>query len=245
MRRKSVHAPKQTLSLDELMPDEAELGRLLADAAAGPEMDMLATEQNHLLHQAVLRIPAQLRIVLVLHDMEELTTEQVAQILGLQQGTVRVRLHRARLAVRKEMSRVLDGSQAQIKSAQQKRAASLKRKAHSKGQQRPLECRELFAGLSDYLDGRVEPRTCEEMQEHIEACPACVAFLRDLRYAIDRCHSLELPCDPKVALRLRGLLTQEYLRMIGISVATREPARASVRSNPPPPTQGRAALSKR
>ncbi len=67
-------------------------------------------EQHQLLHQAILRIPAPLRIVLVLHDMEELTTEQVAQILDLKQGTVRIRLHRARLSVRKEMSQVLSGS---------------------------------------------------------------------------------------------------------------------------------------
>src|ERR1700674_2242706 len=36
-RRKSTHAPTQTLSLDELMPDEAELQRLLQDGAPGPE----------------------------------------------------------------------------------------------------------------------------------------------------------------------------------------------------------------
>jgi RNA polymerase sigma-70 factor (ECF subfamily) len=216
MRRKSAHAPTHTVSLDELMPSEAELGRLLEDATASAEDNMLHAEQHRLLHQAVLRIPAQLRIVLVLHDMEELTTEQVAQILGLQTGTVRVRLHRARLAVRKEMSRVLDHSLTQITVTQQKRTGGLSKKPSHKGEQRPQECRELFASLSEYLDGRVEPRTCEEMREHIEACPACVAFLRDLRHAIDRCRSLEVPCDPAVALRLRSILTQEYLRMIGI-----------------------------
>ena len=42
--------------------------------------------------------------------MEELTTEQVAQILDLQPGTVRVRLHRARLSVRKEMNRLLEAA---------------------------------------------------------------------------------------------------------------------------------------
>jgi RNA polymerase sigma-70 factor, ECF subfamily len=52
------------------------------------------------------------------------------------------------------------------------------------------------------------------MQEHIEACPACVAFLRDLRAAIDRCRSLEIPCDSAVAPRLRAILTREYLRML-------------------------------
>jgi RNA polymerase sigma-70 factor (ECF subfamily) len=81
---------------------------------------------------------------------------------------------------------------------------------------RPTECRELFANLSEYLDGRVEPQSCEEMRGHIESCPACVAFLHDLRIAIDRCRSLEVPCDPDVAPRLRSILTQEYLRMLGI-----------------------------
>ena len=45
------------LSLDELMPDELELGRLLQDAAESPEGNLLHAEQHHLLHQAVLRIP--------------------------------------------------------------------------------------------------------------------------------------------------------------------------------------------
>jgi RNA polymerase sigma-70 factor (ECF subfamily) len=57
------------------------------------------------------------------------------------------------------------------------------------------------------------------MREHIDACPSCVAFLRSLRVAIDRCRSLELPCDPAVALRLRAILTREYLRMLGITGA--------------------------
>jgi len=57
------------------------------------------------------------------------------------------------------------------------------------------------------------------MREHIEACPACVAFLQDLRQAIDRCRALDVPCDPAVAPRLRSILTQEYLRLIGIPSA--------------------------
>jgi len=75
------------------MPDELELSRLLQDAAESPEGNLLHAEQHHVLHQAVLRIPVQLRIVLMLHDMEELTIGQVARILALQPGTVRVRLH--------------------------------------------------------------------------------------------------------------------------------------------------------
>src|SRR5271165_6777723 len=217
MRRKPAHAPAKVLSLDELMPDGEELGRLLEDAAKRPDDNLLAAEQHHLLHQAILRIPAPLRIVLVLHDMEELTTEQVAQILSIQQGTVRIRLHRARLSVRREMNRFFRGvseGQNGAKPSERKRKV-----AKSKVAQRPAECRNLFANLSEYLDDRVEPLTCEQMREHIEACPSCVAFLRDLRAAIDRCRSLEIPCDPAVAPRLRAILTREYLRMLVMPVA--------------------------
>ena len=86
-------------------------------------------------------------------------------------------------------------------------------------EKRPAECRELFANLSDYVDGRLEPKTCDEMRSHIEACPACVAFLRDLRNAIDRCQKLDVPCDSQVSQRLRVLLTREYLRLVGLPFA--------------------------
>ncbi len=212
MRRRRSHAPKTILSLDELMPDDQELGRLMRDAAEGPEGNLLHAEQHYLLHQAILRVPAPLRIVLVLHDMEELTTEQVARVLGIQQGAVRIRLHRARLSVRKEMSRFLDTAAGQTENSET--LANKPRAARSKGVQRGTECRDLFANLSEYLDGKVEPQSCEQMREHIEACPSCVAFLRDLRAAIDRCRSLEIACDPAVTSRLRAILTREYLRML-------------------------------
>src|ERR1035438_9257643 len=217
MRRKSSHAPDHMLSLDELMHSDEELGRLLGDAEEGPESNLLHAEQHHLLHQAILRIPATLRIVLVLHDMEELTTEQVAQVLDLKSGTVRIRLHRARLSVRREMSNLLSGTHEELTKPQ---AAARKRgRGRSKRSERPGECRDLFANLSEYLDGRVEPLTCDQMRLHIEGCPSCVAFLRDLRAAIDHCRSLDVSCDPAVAMRLRTILTREYLRLLVIPKA--------------------------
>jgi RNA polymerase sigma-70 factor (ECF subfamily) len=217
MRRKSSHAPDHMLSLDELMPSDEELGLLLRDAGESPENNLLHAEQHHLLHEAILRIPANLRIVLVLHDMEELTTEQVAQVLDLLAGTVRIRLHRARLSVRREMNQMLNGTHEELAKPQ---ATARKRgRGRSKGSERPGECRDLFANLSEYLDNRVEPLTCDQMRVHIEGCPTCVAFLRDLRAAIDRCRSLEVPCDPAVAIRLRTILTREYLRLLVIPEA--------------------------
>jgi len=221
MRRKSANAPRHTVALDELMPDDAELGRLLEDAANSPEDTLLHAEQAQLLHQAVLRIPAPLRMVLVLHDMEELSTDQVATILGLKAGTVRVRLHRARLYVRKEMTQILDALNTRSNKKQDlaKSPRMSRKSAPSDSTKRPAECRDLFANLSEYMDGRVQTPACDQMREHIEACPACVAFLRELRTAIDRCRNLDIPCDSAVAPRLRSILTQEYLRMLGLAGA--------------------------
>lgn len=213
MRRTPAGAPKQTVALDELMPDDAELGRLLANNSESPEDNLLEAERSQILHQAVLRIPPPLRLVLVLHDMEELDTEQVATIMGLKPGTVRVRLHRARLVLHKEMTRLLGATRGEQKPAP---AAPVKRSSEiTPATRRPAECRDLFLNLSEYLDGRVPSPECDRMRQHIEGCPACVAFLREVRAAIDRCRSLDVPCDASVAPRLRSMLTDEYLRMIG------------------------------
>lgn len=211
VRRPRVHSAR-TLSLDELMPDEADIQRL-QNRSESPEHKVLDAEQHDLLHQAVLGLPAALRIVLVLHDMEELSTGQIAQILSLKPGTVAVRLHRARLTLRKEMSRILSGeSPANVPAPQSSSRRALKRA------QRSEQCRKLFAGLSEYLDGRTNPSTCEHIEEHMKQCPNCVAFLNDLRESIDRCKSLKVPCDPAVTAQLRILFTREYLRMLSSAV---------------------------
>ncbi len=214
-RRPHAEPSAKAYSLDELMPDSAELQQLLVDTSASPESALMRNEHHNLLHQAVLRLPSTLRFVLVLHDMEDLDTGQVAQILDLQPGTVRVRLHRARLTVRKEMQLILDGNPAPPARAP---FASKPRV------EKPAECRELFAALSEYLDDRLEPVSCDQMRAHIAACPNCVAFLHDLRAAIDRCRSLTVPCDPALTARMKDLFTREYLRMLDMPIPDKVPA---------------------
>ncbi len=192
---------RRAVPLEDLMPGPAELNRLLADSRQNPERAAATGEDHRMLHQAVLELPPPLRLVLVLHDMEELETEQVARILALQPGTVRVRLHRARLLLRQEMSRRLRGKLKKPRAGQSPRP-------------RPADCRRIFANLSEYLDDRLEPATCDQMRRHMEACPACVAFIQDLKGAIERCRKLEVSPDAEVPPVLRRLLTEEYLRLI-------------------------------
>lgn len=199
-RRKASY--RRMVALEDLMPNKAELNALLqADPNTNPEIQAQSQEETRALHQAVLRLPRQYRIVLVLHDMEELDTDSVANILSLRRGTVRVRLHRARLMLREEMSNRRRGFARVLSSADSARRA-------------PHECRTIFANLSEYLDGELAPESCDRMRRHIEACPTCVAFIQDLKLAIDRCRSMEVGCNPALATHLRAILTKEYLRFL-------------------------------
>lgn len=199
-RRKAFY--RSEVALDDLVPSNAELSALLKDASEiDPESHTLLREGQQMLHAAVLKLPPQYRIVLVLHDMEELDTPLVAKILSLDPGTVRVRLHRARLMVRKEISKAMHGAQKE-------------RSSNRKPASRPAECREIFANLSEYLDGELPLESCEQMRSHIEACPTCLAFIQDLKRAIDRCRSLDFCHATSAPPALRRLLTEEYRRLV-------------------------------
>ncbi len=217
MRRKGSYAPEQMLSLSELTPDETELSQLLRDPNPNAEALLSSAQQNERLQEMVLTLPPAYRMVLVLHDMEDLDTEQIAQVLGISQGTVRVRLHRARLYLRKILAAE---KRKQAQSAAQPGLTVQEARGGRKGRTsgpRALAsggCKEVFANLSEYMDGRIAAEECEQIREHIEGCRPCVAFLSDLRRAIDRCRSVESPCSPETNQALRELLTQEYLRMV-------------------------------
>lgn len=198
-RRRATY--RKAVALEDLMPGDTELhALLLADPAADPEEQVLSRQDHQMLHKAVLALPPQYRMVLVLHDMEELDTGVVAKILSIQPGTVRVRLHRARLLVRQAMATLLNQTR-----------KPKKRKRVKAG--RPAPCKEIFGNLSEYLDGKLAPESCERMRRHMEGCPACVAFIQDLKRAIDRCRSLDVCPEAEPQPVLRRLLTQEYLRL--------------------------------
>jgi RNA polymerase sigma-70 factor, ECF subfamily len=69
-----------------------------ADAAL--EQAEHQAELQQLVHEAVDKLPESYRVVLLLRDIEELTPEETAEALGVPKGILKVRLHRARQALR-------------------------------------------------------------------------------------------------------------------------------------------------
>ena len=110
-RRKSIFAPKQELSLDELMPSgvhEGEHRKLeIADWSALPDDQALRSELRSVLDAAIQGLPEIYRAVMLLRDVEELTTSEAAEVLDVSEEVVKTRLHRARLAVRQKLDRYL------------------------------------------------------------------------------------------------------------------------------------------
>ena len=101
-------------SLDELLPTflpdghrAGERAFLVADWTATPDSELLAGESRRVLEAALDRLPDHYRAVLVLRDVEELSNEEVAQIVGDSVAAVKTRLHRARMALREELTRHL------------------------------------------------------------------------------------------------------------------------------------------
>lgn len=110
-RRRSVFAPSQELSLDELMPSADAAGGErkpeIADWSSLPDEEVLRSELRTVLHEAIQGLPDIYKTVLLLRDVEELSTEEAAEILDVSQDVVKTRLHRARLAVRQKLDAYL------------------------------------------------------------------------------------------------------------------------------------------
>jgi RNA polymerase sigma-70 factor, ECF subfamily len=70
---------------------------------AGGEGDVYGSEVRSLLEEAVESLPENYRTVFVLRQMEELSTQETARCLEISEDAVKVRLHRARAALQREL----------------------------------------------------------------------------------------------------------------------------------------------
>jgi RNA polymerase sigma-70 factor (ECF subfamily) len=97
-RRKSVFAPTHEVSTDELLPGEEPSG-----AELPPDREYLRGELRAVLDRIIAELPPNYRSVVVLRDIEELSTDETAQILDVGTDVVKTRLHRARAAMRQRL----------------------------------------------------------------------------------------------------------------------------------------------
>ncbi|MBI1915353.1 MAG: sigma-70 family RNA polymerase sigma factor [Planctomycetes bacterium] len=102
---------RRAVPLDDLLPTFDESGRpasrLAGDGARQPLARLEREEVRAQVRACIDRLPDPHRTVLLLRDIEEFDTDQTAELLGTSRGAVKVRLHRARQALRSLLAPLL------------------------------------------------------------------------------------------------------------------------------------------
>jgi RNA polymerase sigma-70 factor (ECF subfamily) len=94
------------VSLDEPIEGDTDpMSRELEDWRPSPEQRYAQSEMQNILAEVIQRLEPEYRIVLVLRDVEELSTQETADALGISVTAVKSRLLRARLKLREKLNR--------------------------------------------------------------------------------------------------------------------------------------------
>jgi RNA polymerase sigma-70 factor (ECF subfamily) len=107
--RKASH--RRETSLEDLLPRFDETGHHVDPVQplpVAPDDELIGRERRARIRAAVDELPEPYRTVLVLRDLEEMDTAEVAAALGITEVAVRVRLHRARKALMTLLMRELE-----------------------------------------------------------------------------------------------------------------------------------------
>ena len=76
----------------------------LGEAPRSPEETLSREQVGRRVHEALLTLPERLRLPLVLFDLEGLPYAEISKVMSVPEGTVKSRIHRARHALRGELS---------------------------------------------------------------------------------------------------------------------------------------------
>ena len=194
-RRRRVGAPSELVSL------EADDARAVATEAVPPDEAAGDREIGAALDAAIGALEPMYREVLVLRDVEGLTAQEVASVLGVSVDAVKSRLHRARLTVRDRLAPLLIPSE----------PAALP------------GCPDLVPILSQYLEGEIRPDQCAAMERHVAQCPRCQARCDSLRSTLALCRRSaqggsvppEVQEAVRQALRVRGAPAKAIQELAG------------------------------
>ena len=85
-------------------PDDFDISEL-SDSGLGPEQILELSQRDAFLNKAIRQLKSEQRQIIVLRDYLDLSYAEIAIVLDLANGTVMSRLHRARMALKEELSR--------------------------------------------------------------------------------------------------------------------------------------------
>jgi RNA polymerase sigma-70 factor (ECF subfamily) len=180
-RRRSKFAPAHEGSLEGEL---AEAAARVPDRARGPESAAMGREVRAALEEAIGELDPGQREVMVLRDVEGLSTNEVAEVVGISPEAVKTRLHRARAAVRARLAILLG-------------------EAPPRG---PAGCPDVVTLFSKHLEGEIGAEDCAAMELHLQSCDGCREACESLRRTLALCR--EAP-HPRVPGDLQGAVRRK------------------------------------
>jgi RNA polymerase sigma-70 factor (ECF subfamily) len=94
---------------DESRPRVSVADRL-ADRAASPHESAARNELKKMVEKALMKVSAELREAVILRDLQDLDYKEIAQVLGIPEGTVKSRISRGRA----ELARLLERTKKEV-----------------------------------------------------------------------------------------------------------------------------------
>jgi RNA polymerase sigma-70 factor (ECF subfamily) len=159
---------RPTAALDDNLPDQM----------ASPELQAHARQIGDALAAAIRELPAEQREVLVLRDVEGLSAEEAAEVVGVEIGALKSRLHRARMALRGKLAGIVSTG--------------------------PEPCAELAQELTAYAASEIDQATCVKIEQHLATCPKCTGACDALKRTVSMRKSIPgdaVPAPVRAAVR--------------------------------------------
>ncbi|HQV70700.1 MAG TPA: sigma-70 family RNA polymerase sigma factor [Thermoflexales bacterium] len=189
-----LRSRRETASLDE-SEDNEESRPELAVWDESPDALTLEHETTRVIGDAVNALPDTLRNVFILREIEDMSTAQAAQKLGVSEAALKVRLHRARAALRKNLS------------------AYFAERAMPADQLESLACGEAlkFIEHAEQRGEKVDESLKESLREFVAQCERCRLLLDPghksiLFYCDDRESAVPERVRKKLYARLRNIV---------------------------------------
>ena len=148
--------------------------------SSGLDAKAHAREVGHVIQAAMNTLQDEQREALVLRDVEGLSAEEAADVVGIEVGALKSRLHRARIQLKQSLAAVLDD------------------------QNTDLGCPELQAELSAYAASEIDQAACARIEAHLEKCARCTAACDSLKRTVSMCRAIpggEVPAPVRAAVR--------------------------------------------
>jgi len=153
--------------------------RLQTDES-GTDSRTHARQVSEVIQAAIGTLPDDHREALVLRDVEGLSAEDAADVVGIEVGALKSRLHRARLALKQRLADVLETPTSGI------------------------ECPELASELAAYAASEIDQAACERIEAHLAKCARCSSACESLKRTVSMCRAIpggDVPAPVKAAVR--------------------------------------------